>query len=204
MRIVSRDFTRAHVSHSTFLSILLTQQFALTQVTPPPLGTDGANNGEVSEKFDSAEEEVCFTRAHVSHSIFLSILLTQQFALTQVTLPPLGTDGANNGEVSEKFDSAEEEVCFTRAHVSHSIFLSILLTQQFSLRRSLRRSRPPAAMQAAICQRSLNSPKKRCARAYCVRIVRLYACACVTFHLSLHSADAAVRPNAGHAPPLGN
>ena len=92
MRIVSRDFTRAHVSHSTFLSILLTQQFALTQVTPPPLGTDGANNGEVSEKFDSAEEEVCFTRAHVSHSIFLSILLTQQFSLptqvpTQVTLP---------------------------------------------------------------------------------------------------------------------
>ena len=82
-----------------------------------------------------------FTRAHVSHSTFLSILLTQQFALTQVTPPPLGTDGANNGEVSEKFDSAEEEVCFTRAHVSHSIFLSILLTQQFSLRRSLRRSR---------------------------------------------------------------
>ena len=41
MRIVCRDFTRAHVSHSIFLSILLTQQFALTQVMPPPLGTDG-------------------------------------------------------------------------------------------------------------------------------------------------------------------
>ena len=78
----------------------------------PPLGTDGANNGEVSEKFDSAEEEVCFTRAHVSHSIFLSILLTQQFSLptqvpTQVTLP----GGDAGGDMSEKFELAEEEVC---------------------------------------------------------------------------------------------
>ena len=46
-------------------------------------------------------------RAHVSHSIFLFILLTQQF-LTQVT-PPLGTDGAPN-MTHESAESAESAV----------------------------------------------------------------------------------------------
>ena len=50
-------------------------------------------------------------RAHVSHSIFLFILLTQQFltqVLTQVTLP-LGTDGAPN-MTHESAESAESAV----------------------------------------------------------------------------------------------